>query len=639
MHPDDENITAPSTRAQARARQGADVAGAPGHENPVAAKPARRRRKWPWIVAGSILVVLVALALAAGAVALAFKAEADDARAALTKAKYELSTLTGQLSAGDEAAVAATAERITAQTAEAAAIVGGPLWDLAAQVPFVGQNVDAVQRVTRAVDTLVQDALPPGMQVMSAIDFEKITVEGGGIDLEPFRQAQSAIPAISAAFTDAEAQVAPIDRDDLLPEVAEPIDDILALIRQAAPTLDVVNRYMPTLLDMAGSNGTKTYLVIFQNNAEIRATGGNPAASMILTMTDGALGYADQASSTTFYQAGTAGNVYSSIPEETTKLYLSGFTRYSQDYTMSPDFPTTAQLFQDVWAATSGARFDGVISIDPTVLSHMLAVAGPATLSSGEQVTAENAVKLVLSDAYERFPNGRDSDAFFADVSKSVFGHLTTASWDPMAMLGALEQSAKEQRVYLSFTDPAAQELAVEMGVDGALPADNTAQTQVGMYLNDSSVGKLEYHLTTAVSATCDPTARTITTTMTLHNGITDDISSPYTLGARNGRFGIPRTTMMLDVLTFAPPGATIVSTVPAVGEVSEWERTGVEKGHTAVSKTVFVGKGETVTVSSTVALPQGDLGPLNLRYTPTAQATPVTIDASCDALFGTASG
>jgi hypothetical protein len=656
MSPEHENDAAPTTRAQARAQQGgvlrdggrsdgsaptATLEGQTRATQPEPTQPGtkKRRRRWPWIVAGSIFFALIALVAVAVVVGLQFLTEADDARDHLNKAKVELAGLNSQLASGDEAAIAKTAEEVTAQTAAASAIVDGPLWDFAARVPLVGQNVDAVQRVTRAVNTLVKQALPPGMQVMSAIDFDKLTVEGGGINLEPFRQAQGALPAISAAFTAAEAQVAPIDRDQLLPEVAEPIDDILSVIRQAAPTLELVNRYMPTLLDMAGSNGTKTYLVIFQNNAEIRATGGNPAASMILTVTDGRLGYVDQASSVTFYEAGTAGNVYSAIPEETTQLYLSGFTRYSQDYTMSPDFPTTAQLFQDLWAQTSGAQFDGVISIDPTVLSHMLAVAGPATLSSGEQVTADNAVKLVLSDAYERYPGGRDSDAFFADVSKSVFGHLTTASWDPMAMLAALEQSAAEQRVYMSFIDPAAQALSDELGVDGSVVTDPAAQTQVGIYLNDSSVGKLDYHLTTSIAATCDPAARTMTTTMSLHNGITDDITSPYTLGARNANHGIPDTSMMLDVVSFAPPGASIVSTVPAVGEVADWERTGVEKGNTAVSKTVFVAKDETVTVSTTVAFPAGQLGPLYLRHTPTAQPTPVTIDASCTELFGTVTG
>lgn len=584
-----------------------------------------------------LLGLFVLLLVTGGVVAvlgLQFMDEVKTARSALEKAKAGISTLGSQLGTGDQAAIEATAVGITENVAVASETVEGPLWDIAARVPFVGQNVDAVQRVTRAVDILVTRALPPGMQFLSTVDLERLTVEGGGIDLEPFRQVQGSIPEIAGAFADAEAMVAPIDTASLLPEVSEPIDEILAVIEQAAPALGVAEKYLPTLLNIAGSGGTKTYLLIFQNNAEIRATGGNPAASMIVTVTDGRLGYADQASSSTFYEAGTQGVEYVSLPPETTGLYLPTLTKHSQDYNFTPDFPTTAQLFQALWAHTSGASFDGVISIDPVVLSHMLAVAGPVTLATGETLTAENAVSVLLSESYERYPTGEESDLFFADAAKRVFDHLTSSSWDPLRMLEALETSAAEQRVYLAFADPAAQALAVEFGVDGALRTDNAAQTQVGIYLNDSSVGKLEYHLTAGISASCDAAARTMTTTMTLHNGITDDIRSDYTLGLRNGSYGIPDTTMMLDVLFFAPPGAQIVQTEPARGDVPRWERSGIEKGNTALSKTVFVAKDETVTVAYTVAFPEGELGPLHLRHTPTARSTQVTIDASCDALF-----
>ena len=598
----------------------------------------RKRRVWLWVVLSIILVLLVA-GVIAGVLAMQFISEAKVARSALERAKTGITALNSQLGSEDQTKLQATAADITANVKLAAETVDGPLWDIAARVPFVGQNVDAVQRVTRAVDVLVLRALPPGMQFMSTADLDKLTVEGGGINLEPFRQVQGSIPEIASAFADAQALVAPIDRASLLPEVGEPIADILDVIGDAAPALAVAEKYLPTLLNIAGSGGTKTYLLVFQNNAEIRATGGNPASTMIVTMTDGKLGYADQATSATFYEAGTQGNEYISLPAETTGLYLPTLTRHNQDYNFTPDFPTTAQLFQAIFADTTGQSFDGVISIDPVVLSHMLAVAGPVTLNTGEQLNAENAVKVLLSDSYEIYPDGATSDAFFTDTAKRVFDHLTAASWDPLEMLDALEQSAEEQRVYLSFTDPAAQALADEFGLDGALKPDNTTQTQVGMYLNDSSVGKLEYHLSSTVNASCDPAARTITTTMTLHNGITDDIKSEYTLGWRNDNYGLPRTTMMLDVLFFAPPGAQITSTDPAVGQVARWERSGVEKGNTALSKTVFVPKNETVTVSYTVALPQGELGPLNLRYTPTANATPVTIDSSCDALFPPAAG
>ena len=595
--------------------------------------PTRRRRVWPWILFG-LLAVLLAVAAAAGALTMQFWSEAQRARAAVGRAAAGIAELRGSLDSIDEAQLLAATDEIQANVTLAVRTVDGPLWDLASRVPFIGQNVDAVRRVTHAVDVLAERALTPGLQFLSATDFDDLALDGGGIDLEPFRQVQSSIPEIAAAFADAQSIVAPIDTARLLPEVSESIADILTFIDLATPALGVAEKYLPTLLAMAGSDGTRTYLLIFQNNAEIRATGGNPAASMIVTLTDGKLGYVDQASSQTFYDVGTQDDVYVVLPAETTGLYLPTFAMHSQDYTFTPDFPTTAQLFQALWVHTTGATFDGVVSIDPVVLSYMLAVAGPVTIGTGEQLTADNAVSVLLRDAYERYPESRDSDRFFADAAKQVFSHLTTSTWDPLQMLEALKKGAAEQRVNLAFVDQAAQGLAVELGVDGALAGDTTTQTQVGIYLNDSSVGKLEYHLTTSIIATCDAAARTITTTMTMTNGIGDDIRSPYTLGLRNWQFGLPRTTMILDVLFFAPPGGQITHTVPAKGDVARWERSGVEKGNPAVSKTVFVGKGETVTTAFTVTLPPGDLGPLRLRHSPTATATSVTIDPGCAVLF-----
>src|SRR6185437_5508780 len=195
-------------------------------------------------------------------------------------------------------------------------------------------------------------------------------------------------------------------------------------------------------------------------------------------------------------------------------LYPSTMNRHSQDFTMTPDFPTTAELFQNLWQHTNGSRFDGVISIDPVVLAEALSVAGPFAAGDGTTITADNAVKVLLSDSYARYPNGKDSDVFFADVASRAFTHLLTPTWDPMKMLAVLQKAAAEQRISLSFPRADEQAMAVEYGLDGALRTDNKTKTQLGIYLNDFSVGKLEYYLRTSVSATCDAGKRTATVTM-----------------------------------------------------------------------------------------------------------------------------
>ena len=594
-----------------------------------------RRRAWPWVV-GGVLGLLGGAAAVVGVLGATLTAQAVEVRDDLLVARSTIGEFTSLVEAKDEAGLQAAAADVSMRTARSAETVQGPLWQMASDVPIVGANIDAVSRVTRAVNILVRDALPPGIQMITDLDITKLALEGGGFNLQPFQQAQASIPVVSQAFIAAKAETDGIQSEHLLDAVAGPVGEIRDVIDRTAPTLDVVNRYLPTLLRMAGGEGSKTYLIVFQNNAEIRATGGNPAASIIMKVDQGKFELLDQASSATFYEAGTAGEQFSDIPAEALALYPSSFARYSQDYTMTPNYPTTVQLFQDLWTRTNGERFDGVISIDPVVLSHMLRVAGPVEVA-GEQITSDNAVRVLLSDAYERFPSGRDSDVFFSEVSRAVFSHLTAGKWDPASMLDALTLSAQEQRLMLAFTDEEAQRLSTELGLDGALLSDNTVATQVGTYLNDYSVGKLEYHLTQAVAATCDASARTITTTTTLTNSIPDSIQSKYTLGHRNGTYGLPRTSMMLDVLFFAPPGGQIMATDPVRSDESGFDRSGSQNGNSGLSRLVVVPQGESRTVSSTVQLPEGPLGRLQLRHTPTASQTPVTVDPSCDALFAPA--
>ncbi len=265
-----------------------------------------RRRRWPWVL-GGVLGLFVAGAVVVGVLGTVLAREAFEVRDDLVAARASIETLGDAVKAKDAAAIQTSADELTARTSGAADIVAGPLWDLAAAVPQVGANIDAVQRVTLSAKTLVDGALDPGLQIMSAINVENLALEGGGIDLEPFRGAAGSLPAIADAFAAAKAQTDPIDVDALLPAVAEPVSQVRAVIDQTAPTLDVVNRYLPTLLGMAGADGPRTYLLVFQNNAEIRATGGNPAASIIMTVDDGRFILTDQATSLGFRATGTAG--------------------------------------------------------------------------------------------------------------------------------------------------------------------------------------------------------------------------------------------------------------------------------------------------------------------------------------------
>ncbi|WP_137845656.1 DUF4012 domain-containing protein [Microbacterium sp. 2FI] len=589
----------------------------------------QRRRRWPWVLLGTFVVVG-----AIGAVGGVFALQALEVRDDLLAAKDKLTAVPALAKTGDTAQIQALADEVLVLTTDADEIVQGPLWDAASAVPVVGVNVAAVKSATEATHILVRDAMPPALQLLSTVQLDQLAVEGGGVDLDPFRGAIEVMPQVNAAFADAESRVAEIDRAELLPIVDDAIGQLLDVMDEAGPALETVEKYLPTLLQLAGSEEPRTYVVLFQNNAEIRATGGNAATSAIMSVDNGKIEMRDDEASENFHLAGVRGWLDYEMPESTLAMYEGDFDAYAQNYTRTPDFPTSAAMFRSLWQTNIGGDIDGVISIDPVVLSYMLRATGPVVLEDGSELNADNVVKALLSDAYERFgTNGLAADAYFADVAGKVFEKVSSGDWDPMTMLEQLQLAADDQRTYLWFPREAEQALSAEFNVDGALATDNVAATQVGTYLVNASYSKLEYYLSTAVAVSCDPAARTVTTTTTLTSTVPGSNLSGYTLAWRNNQLGIPRTTMILDVLSYAVPGGTIVSD-PENGDFGSWTRTGSEAGRDGKSITITLPMGETRTVSYTSTLPEGDLGPLEVRYSPTVTKTPVTVADSCSQLF-----
>jgi hypothetical protein len=648
--------TAPRARADSRAQRRESTtrrrAGLTQHA-PFArhAAPANAAQTWrrraaivAAAVAGPLTVIVLAAVVAAGAFAWQVLQVRSDLEGALDESKL----LAHAAASGDADGIRRSGEDIVARTQRAYDTAQGPLWDLAADIPAARTNVLAVRGVTEIAQTITSQVLPPLVTTMSASSDG--SGGGSGINLKPFLHAGTLIPTVLTSFDEASRIASSMDRTGVLPQISAPVDQLVNLIDQATPVLQTVDAHLPELLRAAGAERPMLYQLMIQTPAEIRATGGGVAQWLVLKVDDGNADLLSLDTGTDLMYSvlpslgfDTENGSLITLPWQTRNLYPPELTNWSSNFTMTPNFPTAVELFQATRKWTDKPQFDGAFSIDPIVLAHLLEATGPITLASGETVDAQNAGAKLMSEPYERY--GIDNaamDRYFSEISASMFSKLTGRQWDIGQMWTQIVRSADEGRIFAWFDDPGLQSLAHEYGLDGTLPADNQDATQLGIYFNDYSIGKLEYHLTYSQSATCNADDRTITVSMELHNSITDAITSGYTLGLRNIEREIPLRTMMLDVLFFAPPGAEIVSVDPEEGD--RWDstfhdRSGVDHGNSAESRTLLLAEGQTRTVSYTVKLPDGDLGPLELRHTPGANDTEVTIDANCAPLFRSPEG
>lgn len=80
---------------------------------------------------------------------------------------------------------------------------------------------------------------------------------------------------------------------------------------------------------MLGADGPKNYLLLFQNNAEVRSLGGNPASLMLLRVEDGRLGSPIRrtaaASATT---TAAPANAIAALPDGAYSVFIPNVSRF-----------------------------------------------------------------------------------------------------------------------------------------------------------------------------------------------------------------------------------------------------------------------------------------------------------------------
>ena len=573
----------------------------------------------------SLLIVLVVVGVIGVLTAKRLYDEAMIAKTDLEKAIPLVDQVQKSMLAGDTAGAKQTIAQISALTGDAAKRTSTDLWRGAEWVPFAGPNLKAVRVTADSVNGLVHDALSP----LTALDLKALLPKDGGIDIKTLSSLAGDIETASTRMELVQKNLKSIDRSALVPQVADGVAKLDNAIAKIEPVLTPVHNALTILPKALGAEGPQHYLLIFQNNAEARGTGGNPAAIAMLTAENGKISLTQQAGSADFKNGRTDPVI--ALNPETEALYGTKIGRYIQDSTLSPDFSETAQIVRAWWAESIGTPVDAVASIDPVALGYLLRAIGPVTLPEpfGETLTADNAVPLLLSEVYAKYPDPVVQDAFFATAAKSVFDALTTAHADPKELLAALVQASNEGRLMYSPSDEEQAKMLAGTPVGGNMPADNAKTTDLGVYIDDITASKLDYYMQLSVNASstqCQKgNAPTFTSTVTLQNTLTPvEVPNlpPY---VSSGQF-FPKGDVATDVYLYGPVGSTLTGITvdgqpyPAAGQP--------HLGRTAVKVSVLVTHpGQTATIVASFSAPAGPFGPLEVRHTPMVKPTPVTLD------------
>lgn len=436
----------------------------------------------------------------------------------------------------------------------------GVLWDLGRRIPFFGRNVGAVQTVSEVLDTATRVNAPIALQLSKALNEGVFRPSNGKIDLP---QIERLTPDVRRAADSIEQAGRDLDEirpgkltfpfNDLVADLQEQVDDARSAANATATAFDL----LPAML---GKGGARDYLLMIQNPAELRSSGGLPGSLAILRAEGGRL---------TMGWQGSAGDINPfpgpvvSLPKDTTQQYGANMSADFRDINFTPDFAESAQIARVMVKRKLNVEVDGVLSVDPIALGYLMQGTGPVAVSNGITLTAGSVAPTLLNEVYRRIQDPVQQDDFFEGAARKIFDAVMGGQGDQQKAIKGLATAANEHRVLLWSADEAEQARLDGTAVGGVLPGDTGSTPQVGMYLNDTVAGKMDYYLQyrTSVSAVeCrQKGAQDLRASMALKSTMPTSFRSlgPYVLG--NGDFA-PQGTIAFNLRIYAPVGGEITA-------------------------------------------------------------------------------
>ncbi len=301
------------------------------------------------------------------------------ARGHLERAVADVSTLRSQLGGADTTAAQRTAQHLEDEAASARSLTGDPVWSAAQHVPFFGTNLRAVRRSPWSSTTSRRgrSVRSPGRSVPQ---HRVLRAEGRQGRPRAARQAQPAVAQAATTLQRADRDVQAIDTSDTLSPVTSAVNQLRNAVLSASEQVATADRFVQVAPAMLGHDGERDYVLLFQNNAELRAGGGIPGAVALLKVQDGSIALENQAAGSSF---GPYAKSVLPLDAGTSSLYGEITGRYMQDVTLTPRFDVSAKLAQAMWQQKFGQRVDGVLAMDPVTLSYLLRATGPVQLPTG----------------------------------------------------------------------------------------------------------------------------------------------------------------------------------------------------------------------------------------------------------------
>lgn len=352
-----------------------------------------------------------------------------------------------------------------------------------AWVPFVGGDVGQAQNIADFLNATL-DAVEPSLALYEGLESKLGHSEPFGASLTGFAsENETQIVKARSALAIAMQARAELDERNLSPETHR----VLRNADRAMGEWDAALRLIQQAPELFGDSAPRYYMVLAQNNDEIRATGGFISAVGVLKVERGEIGVEWFGDS---FAADDLTLIHPKPPAPLEK-YMWASQWLLRDSNWDADFPTTARRAQEMWEFDRHLRTDGVIAVDTRFLPRLVGAMGDVELQ-GQPLAQDNVIRM-LKQSWQPMPPGdmsaawfdNDRKSFLAELMNGMLARFRTGEVRASALAQALWRGLREKSVQIFMNDADAEKALVAAGWGGAVAPD----AHDYLFVVDSNVG------------------------------------------------------------------------------------------------------------------------------------------------------
>lgn len=365
---------------------------------------------------------------------------------------------------------------------------------------------------------------------------------------------------------------------------------------------DILNQAIPLsqiLPRIAGYPEKASYLLLLQNNDELRPTGGFLGTYGILETEYGEITRLD--THDIYHMDMPVKDLLNVEPPDPLKKYLGSKKWYMRDANWSPDWPVSARKIE--WFFQNEDRllpkkdqinnvkgeFDGVIAITPEFITGLLKITGPIVIG-GEEYNQDNFTDLLqykVERGYVKLgvPSWRRKEVI-GEIAKELkirLFDLPPERWNEV--IGAMRNNIIEKNVLVYLKNNELQNLAKEQGWTGEVKEAGGDYLMV-VDANMASL-KTDNVISRGVEYKIDQSA----------NGIFAEVAINY---AHNGSYDWKTSDYKTYTRVYAPLGSRLIKAEGMEGDVSVQN----ELGKTSFGFFITVKPGKIASVKLQYVLP-----------------------------------